>query len=319
MFAAAVLAATIPTLALAQAGPELLLKPMEKGLTFDGDTSATYFFQRPTPQAGAGEAAQLQRYVADGRLRLYPASQADPRLGVSYTQLDLGHSVPGLQRQYENLQVSVGTGIAKYDGWVAGLVLGAGYSGSNAFGDGNGYYGAATVLFGRTYSDTFDIGIALDYDGNRTFMPDTPLPGFVVHAVIPDRKLEFSLGFPFAYGRWRPIDQLLLEVNFTFPGFVGARVSYDVVKGVGLFASVAQSVEGFHDPALTSSADRVLFYQNRAEGGLRLSINDRFTVLAAGGYAYAQDFRYGFDTQNDHEITQINDGPYVRLEGQFRF
>lgn len=318
--AASVLAMALPVLSLAQSGPELLLKPMDKDLRFDGDVSASYFFQRPAPEAGDGESIQLQRYIADGRLRLVPGWEADPRVGVSYNQLDLGHAVPGLSKQYEDLSMSVGTGIAKYQGWVAGLTVGAGYAGADAFGDGNGYYGTATLLVGRQIDDNTSIGVALDYNGNRTFKPDIPLPGLVFTKNLPERNLELSVGFPFAYGRWRPFEPLLLEVNFTFPGFVGGRVSYDVVKGVGLYASVAQRIDAYHDPELADSGERrVFFYQNLIEGGIRLSINDKLTALFAGGYAYEQDFRYGYDTQNDHEITQIGDGPYVRLEGQFRF
>jgi len=318
VLAAGVLAIAIPTLARAQAGPELLLSPMEKDQRFDANARSTFFFQTEA-QKFDGESVQMQRYALDARVRLYPQWEADPRIGVTYSKLDLGRNVTGLQRQYDDLELSVGTGIAKYQGWVAGLVFGAGYAGSNAFGDGNAYFGTATLLLGRTYSENFDIGFALDYNGNRTFMPDTPLPGIVVHTKFPEYNLEASIGFPFTYGRWRPIEPLLLEVNFTFPDFVGARVSYDLVKGVGLFGSLAERIDAYHDPALENSSDRILFYQKFVEGGVRLSINDKFTVLGALGYTFGQDFRYGFDTRDDNEITKLNDGPYVRLEGQFRF
>lgn len=316
--AAGALAVVVPTLSWAQAGPELLLSPMEKGLRFDANARAGFFFQRDT-QKFDGESVQLQRYNFDGRVRLYPDWEADPRVGVTYSKLDLGRNVTGLQRQYDDLELSAGTGIAKYQGWVAGLVFGAGYAGSNAFGDGNAYFGTATLLVGRTFSENFDIGFALDYNGNRTFMPDTPLPGVVVHTKFPEYNFEASIGFPFTYGRWRPIEPLLLEVNFTFPDFVGARASYDIVKGVGVFASLAERIDAYHDPDLENSSDRVIFYQKYVEAGLRASINDKFTILGALGYTFGQDFRYGFDTRDDHEITKIQDGPYVRLEGQFRF
>jgi len=50
-----------------------------------------------------------------------------------------------------------------------------------------------------------------------------------------------------------------------------------------------------------------------------LSIDDRFTVLIAGGYAFGQDFRFGFDSRDTDEITKLDDGPYIRLEGEFAF
>ena len=55
-------------------------------------------------------------------------------------------------------------------------------------------------------------------------------------------KLEISAGFPFAYGRWRPTEEWLFEVNFQFPDFVGARVTYDFSPGWGVFGSLARRI-----------------------------------------------------------------------------
>ncbi len=304
---------------LGQSGPELLLKPMTKGLHADGSTSATYFFDSNTRFGDANDVdAQLQRYSLNTRFRLAPDNKADPRIGISASYLKTG-GPGGLPDSFTDVSVSLGTGIAEFDGWVAGLTLGAGWAGANEFGDTDAYYGMATLLVGRELAPDISLGLALDYNGNRSFMPDTPLPGVVLTWQLPKEKAELSVGFPFAYGRWRPIDKLLLEVNFTFPDFVGARASYDVVKGVGVFASLARRNDAWHSEDLANDHDRIIFEQTQAELGARLSIDDRFTVLIAGGYAFGQDFRFGFDSRDTDEITKLDDGPYIRLEGEFAF
>ncbi|MBC7782512.1 MAG: hypothetical protein H7144_01625 [Burkholderiales bacterium] len=308
----------VSSMALAQAGPEMLLKPMDKALRFDGSASGAYFFETDT--SADDTEATLIRYGTSGRLRLMPEHKADPRFGYSFQQLNLDTDNDLYPSEFTSIQVGVGTGIAEFDnGWVAGLTLGGGYAGTNTFGDANAWYAAGTVLVGGKIDDRTTLGFALDYDGNRSFMPDVPLPGIVWTRQIPERNLELSVGFPFAYSRWRPTEELLLELNFTFPDFVGARVSYDLVKGVGLFASLSQRTDAWHHNDLPRGDDRILFEQSMAELGARFSLDDRFTVLFAGGYAFAQEFRTGFDSRETDEFLELDDTPFLRLEGEFRF
>lgn len=305
---------------LAQSGPELLLNPMTKGITADGNVSAAYFFDSNTDfdDINDSEDFELQRYTLNTRFRLMPDHKADPRIGFSGSFFYLGEN-PVLPKSFTDVSISVGTGIFEHDGWVGGLTLGAGWAGANEFGESDAFYGTATLLVGRELRKDVSLGLALDYNGNRTFMPDTPLPGVVLTWQLPEQKLELSAGFPFAYGRWRPIDKLLLEINFTFPDFVGARLSYDLVEGVGVFASLAKRNDAWEAAGLENDVDRILFEQTGAEFGARFSLHDRFTLLIAGGYAFKQEFGVGFDTRDTDKIAELDDGPFVRIEGQFAF
>jgi hypothetical protein len=310
------------SLASAQVGPELLLKPFSKDAKVDGFAAATYFFDSNT-DFDLGNAddveAQLSRYALGGRIRVMPDHRADPRFGfvVNYFSVDVPDDL--LPETFTDAQIGIGTGIAEFDGWVAGLTLGFGFAGDNEFGTSDGYYGAATLLFGRQLDENTSLGIALDYNGNRTFMPDVPLPGFVWTRRIPENDLEVSLGFPFAYGRWRPIEPLLLEINFTIPDFVGARVSYDLAPGIGLFASLASRTDAWNTDRAENDIDRIFFEQRVAEFGARFSVHDNFVLLLAGGYAFGQEFSVGYDSRNTDKITDIDDGPFVRIEGQISF
>jgi len=42
--------------------------------------------------------------------------------------------------------VALGTGVAKYQGWLVGVTLGVGYAGEAAFGVGTGWYGKADIV-----------------------------------------------------------------------------------------------------------------------------------------------------------------------------
>jgi hypothetical protein len=302
---------------LAQSGTELLLKPMADSVRTDGVAAVTYFDRVETENDD--QDFQLTRYFAEGRLRLVPGFEADPRVGFSYTHLNLNSDDPALPSHLTDASIGLGTGIARFDGWVAGLVVGGGHASANAFGDGNGTYGTATLLLGKTIDEYSSLGVAVDYNGNRSFMPDVPLPGVVYTRKIPDRKLEVSLGFPFAYGRWRPTEQLLLELNFTFPDFVGGRVSYELAEGLGVFASVASRTDSFHFNDLADPDDRLFFRQRLAEAGVRYEVRDTFVISLAGGWAFGQEFTSGWDTRDDDLVADIEDGPFARIEAQFSF
>jgi hypothetical protein len=308
--------------ALAQVGPELLLNPFRGETRVDATVIGTYFFES---DADFGDAfsddidVQLARYTAMARVRLMPEHKADPRFGMSVTTLTVDTTDDVFPESFTDIQFGLGTGIAEFDGWVAGLVLGFGWAGANEFGDGSAYYGAATLMFGRQLDANTSLGIAIDYNGNRSFMPDVPLPGIVWTRKIPEQDLKVSLGFPFAYGRWRPYQPLLLEVNFTFPDFVGARVSYDLVEGVGLFGSLSQRTDAWNSDDLEDDNDRIFFEQTTAEFGARFSVYDNFVLLIAGGYAFKQEFSTGFDTRDTDKIFEIDDGPFARIEGHISF
>ncbi len=317
-FIAAVLGSA--SISLAQVGPELLLNPFRADTRFDASAAATYFFDSNTDFGGSNDIdAQIARYNAAGRFRLMPEHRADPRVGFAVSTLTVDTDGDVLPKSFTDLQLGVGTGIAEFDGWVAGVVLGFGWAGANEFGDGSAYYGAATVMFGRQLDENTSLGIAIDYNGNRSFMPDVPLPGIVWTRKLPENDLEVSLGFPFAYGRWRPTEKLLLELNFTFPDFVGARASYDLIEGVGLFASLTRRTEAWHSEDLANDVDRIFFEQTSAEIGARISLDDQFVLIIGGGYAFGQEFSTGFDTRDTDKILKLDDGPFVRLEGQISF
>ncbi|HEY0010181.1 MAG TPA: hypothetical protein VGB55_15760, partial [Tepidisphaeraceae bacterium] len=92
-----------------------------------------------------------------------------------------------------------------------------------------------------------------------------------------------------------------------------------LAPGIGLFGSLASRTDSFTYDLLDDNNDRLFFHQSVAEGGVRYSLDDKFVVLLAGGYAFNQEFRYGWDTRDTEELSKIDDGFFARIEGQFSF
>jgi hypothetical protein len=227
-------------------------------------------------------------------------------------------------------------------GGVGGVPLGVGSAGAagapaggdDFFADGNGWYGKASFILGRKINKTDGILFVIDYDGNRSYKPDIPLPGLVYRKLIfgnPDPsvtggafepQLLLSVGVPYASVHWEPLDRLSVDVSYLIPDDFSARVDYDVLparKELGVYASFDSRRNSFHSEQLRHGGDRLFFYQRRAEVGFRWTPTPRVNLLAALGYAFGQELTKGFDTSDDDKITDFGDRPYLRVGLQVGF
>src|SRR5688572_2462473 len=163
--------------ARAQTGAQLLLEPFPKELTLDASADV-YLYENGHGKRNEAD-FRLSILETDGRFRLTPGDVASPRLGYAAKYLDLDTTIPGLPDRLVDMSVGGATPVGKvFDDWVVGVSAGVGYAGDSFFGDGNGYYGKATVGLFKQLGEKESIAFGIDYDGNRTFKPDVPLPGF---------------------------------------------------------------------------------------------------------------------------------------------
>ncbi len=130
-----------------------------------------------------------------------------------------------------------------------------------------------------------------------------------------------TLGVPYAAIHSEPIEHLTIDVSYLIPDNFSARIDYDLVpRGkFGVFVSLDSRRNAFHSDTLRHGADRILFYQQRAELGLRWTPAARVNLLLAGGYAFGQELTTGFDTSNDRKLADLGDRPYVRVGLQVGF
>jgi hypothetical protein len=205
------------------------------------------------------------------------------------------------------------------DKWLAGITVGVGFAGENYVGDANGWYGKSDLLVGYKIDDARSFGFILSYDGNRTFMPDVPLPGFVYTHKFPDEGLTLALGVPFAEIIWKPDEKWTLRFNYLIPETIQADIEYRVVEPLGLFAALDRRKAAFASNRIVNSGDRYLFNQWIAEAGVRWYATERFSVVLSGGYAFDQDIEVGFDSDDSERVIEFGDAPFVRIGGQFAF
>ena len=301
--------------AAAQTGPELLLKPFPRERTLETRSDVVLIDQGETDNADAD--FQLSLYESFGRARVFPGQRADPRVGYDVLYLDIASDDPALPQHLTDHSVAFGMGVLDLDGWLGGLTVGVGYAGENVYNDANAFYYMATFAVGREIDESSQVGVVLDYNGNRTIYPDLPLPGFQYRKRI-DPKLLLGVGFPVTSVEWKPSDRLTFDFTYLIPDRLRARVDYAVMKTLGLFAEYDDRTEAFHIDELPGDR-RLIYEQKRAEAGVRWDPFENASLIVAGGYAFDQEFNVGFDTRDAPNVAEPSDEPYVRVGFEMRF
>ena len=298
----------------AQSGPGLLLKPWPTDQTVEA-TADGYFLNAAHTDAGSD--LQLSQYESQGRFRIVPGNLVSPRIGYDFTLIQTNSKSGIIPKDLTDESVAIGTAIGQYHGWVAGMTLGIGYAGDSAFERGSAWYGKATLDIGRELNNHDVLAIVLDYDGNRPYFPDIPLPGIVFRHKIDD-KLLLALGLPYTSVEWRPTEKLKLEASYTLVSQFSARIGYEVVHHLFLYGSYANVQDAFHVNGLGADR-RLLFSQQRLEAGVEFSANDHLMLRVAGGYAFDNRFQRGFDFDNPDTLLNFSDTPSAHAALELRF
>jgi hypothetical protein len=309
-----VVVAMASTAARAQSGAALLLKPWATDQAVETTTDA--YFLNAEHSAG-GDSLQLSDYESTGRLRLQPGNLVSPRIGYNFTFLNSSSRSGVIPRNLTDLSIGVGTAIGQYHGWVAGVTLGVGYAGESAFSRDSGWYGKATFDLGKPINDHDTLAMLIDYDGNRPYFPEIPLPGFAYRHKIDDHILLVA-GLPYSSLEWTPTSKLKIEASYRIVSQVTARVGYRVLERLLVYGSYKYVQDAFHVQGLGSD-QRLLFSDERLEGGFEYSLADQLMIRLAGGYAFDNRFASGFDFDHTHHVLSFSDGPYFHAAFELRF
>ncbi len=311
-------AAMFTSHALAQTGAELLIRPFAKGENLELNTSAIF---QSTGEDDFGGDLGVNVYELSGRAREV-REKSIPRLGYDLTYLDIDSEIGVfgslLPERVSDQSLAVGLAMPDLYGFRGGFTVGVGYAGERPFGDANAWYGKGTIAMGKKLDENTDLGIFLDYDGNRSYLPDVPLPGFAYRKRI-DQRLILVAGIPLSTIEWTPNEKWKFEVFWTLIDSFDARVTYTVAPGFNVYANLDSRNHAFHLDELESSNDRLLFEETRAEIGVQWEPRQDTRVIVAGGYAFGQEFSTGWDFRDTDEITQVSDEPYVRAGLEMRF
>ena len=306
--------------ATAQTGAELMLKPFAEGQTVELGAEAMLINSGAVKNVGGGD---LDIYDAWGRWRLTGEDQRNVTFGFSVTYLDLevppgaAAAVGATIDRLVDQNVAVGFAVGEVAGWQLDAVAGIGHTGDTAYSDGQALYGMADLVFTKELDETATVQLFVNYDGNRTVFPDIPLPGIAYNKRVSD-ELSYTIGLPFNSLTWTPADNLAVNIDYGVPASFSARADLTVHEDVTLFGLIANRCDAFVLDGDVSDR-RILFEQYRAEGGIRWEACPNFGVEVAGGYAFEQRFRRGFDSRSDATIAVLTDEPYIKIAANVSF
>jgi hypothetical protein len=302
--------------AQAQTDESLLLNPWELGQTTEARATMFAF-----PSASLSERSgslKLFEVESSGRYRFDLGYELNPSFGYGLTYLNLQQrhnadpTAARLPHQLTDLSIGFGSPLAKIGekGFLA--ASGAiGYAGDEAFTEGRATYGKGSLMYGYQFKKGTNLLFILDYNGNRSYAPDVPLPAVAFSSRYND-KIAYVVGFPVNSLLWDPTPKVNIVINWFIPDSFSARANYDLGQHAGLFAGYDQRIDSFHTRQIPGD-QRLFFREQRVEGGVRFrAVGLKFEVAA--GYAFARNFDSGFDSRDLNRVTKVSNEPYVRFD-----
>jgi len=152
---AAFAALALGRFARAQTGPSLLVSPFPKEQLIDARGS--WLYEDAGHVKGSDESLRLSFYETSGRVRLFPGELTSPRVGWDIQYIDVGGNPSVLPGQLTDESLGAAFPVAKIDEWVVGVALGVGYAGASPFGERGAWYGKATAIVFRQFSEKLPV------------------------------------------------------------------------------------------------------------------------------------------------------------------
>jgi hypothetical protein len=275
------------------------------------ESSSAGFIENKSWVRNDSTAAQISMLDFSGRLRLADTGRYSPTVAYDSTYIGLGTSSALLPRQLNKEAMSLGIPIGQFGAWGLGIAIGAGYAGNSPVNDPSAVYGMARITVQHKLWKKTELDLALDYNGNRQFMPDVPLPS--VEVQHKQKSLSWTVGFPYEAIRWNVLPRWWLDVNYVPTDSGSASVDYSVLKWLVAYTEFDSDSWVFHVSSYQSD-QRLFFTQCRVQTGVKLfSLHRDFSVNIGGGYAFNQAFSQGFDARKEFPVAQIANAAYVML------
>lgn len=307
--------------AVAQTGPGIMLVPWmgEHQAEITGDA-----FFSPTEANVTGADVDLSIFNSSWRYRIDPDSSYNPTIGYNFTQYEISTSDAAIPDQLTDVSIAFGGSFGNVDlgeslggEWQMGYTVGLGYAGVTPFNDGDAWYGKANVFAVKVIDRDTRWLVGINYDGNRIFLPDAPLPA-VTYFSRWNETLTYGIGIPFSNLTWKPDEFWTLDIRSVLFFNFNGTLSYQASEDLKLFASLVRRNDAF---TLQNAGDnrRLLFSQDRIELGLTYDLADNVALTVAGGYAFHQDFDIGYDSRDPRSFRDLDDSGYIRGGIELKF
>jgi hypothetical protein len=302
--------------ATAQTGANLVLLPWENDAQ-QGQLAHSYsaFGSGHSNGPSATNNFDLQLFETTGRAHVGNdhTLQAPGAFNIGFTQvhLDIDTNDPLLPTRLSDTQFAIGKHLFKKGDWDVSAVVGIGFSSSNAYGDSQGHYGRADLIFSKQIDQRSNLTLIANYDGNRSIYPDIPLPAIAYTRQQTD-KFQFTVGFPWNRLVWKPKPDVTVKAGFAFPTTFIASTEYQVKSDLQVFLALRNHFNAYH-VAGDLEHRRLFFRQRKVETGMNWTPKKNVTLTAAVGYAFDQKFTRGWDVRDTDTIRKISDEPFVRF------
>jgi len=275
------------------------------------------FLETPSYLRNDSTPAEIGWSDTIGRVRLTDTGEYSPTVAFEAFYMNLNSHSPLLPRQLNDQSVAVGTPIGQFGDWGVSVAVGAGYAGNSPYNDSNAVYALAqiTALDHLTADD--QLYVSVDYDGNRDYLPDAPLPS--VEFEHTGKTFQWTVGLPYESFHWQATSQLQIsgEYDPVTDGF--ADVDYALLQWLHIYGHFESDSWFFH---LSNYNPDQRFYMSlcRVEGGFRINtFNQHLSVQLSGGYAFDQEVGQGYDYRDEHNFGQVANAPYADMQIQFTF
>jgi hypothetical protein len=303
----------VNALVLAQTGPDLIVLPWEDGQAVQTSTDGLLNAQGHTREGDND--IRVSSYEAMGRWRLLPNNRATPRLGYDIQYWDIETSDPALPRKLWDMSIGFAQPVAEVNGWFAVLTGAVGYAGNSPFSDAHAWYPSANVIVGREFSKDRGLFMALNYNGNRTYLPDVPLPGFA-YADRVNEQLTYVLGVPYSRIEYEPLHGFQVEAGYTLIDTLEAKLAYQFTKHWAVFGQYLDQLSPFHIDE-TKVDRRLFFHTHEVEVGVRWNPTKLIRLSVSGGWSFGQEFSNGFDDRSLNTVRHLSDTPFGRVRFEF--
>lgn len=315
IFVAALAVTMLVSTAGAQTGPDLLVKPWDPGQAVYTSTDALVGAAAHTRETST--TIRLSTYHALGRWRVLPDNRATPRLGYDVQYWDIDTADPALPNHLWDANVGFAQPVAEFNGWFAAVTGAIGYAGNSPFSDSNAIYAAANIIVGREFSQDRALLIALNYNGNRTFLPDLPLPGFA-YADRANEFLTYVVGVPYSSITFEPTKGFQIQGGFTLVDTLEAKIAYQFTKHFAAFGQYTDQLSPFHIDN-TNPLRRLFLHTHGVELGVRWNPSKLIRLSLSGGWGFGREFSRGFDSRNLAPVRHLSDSAFGRLQFELGF